>query len=84
MKPINFITSIFCDRGRNEIADEPMTISRLPNYVNDFQAYANVMKRKLGILFVFSENEMEFLTGFVEKVLSLEFMMEILVIISKT
>ena len=79
MAPINYITSIFCDRGRGENSEEPFILSRIPNYVDDFQAYSNGMKRKLGILFVYNDNELEFLRGFVERVLSLDFLMEILV-----
>ncbi len=79
MAPINFITSIFCDRGRGDSIEEPFILSRIPNYVNDFQAYSNGMKRKLGILFVYNENELNFLRGFVERILSLDFIMEILV-----
>jgi len=79
MKPINFITSIFCDRGRGENIEEQSIINKLPNYVNDFQAYANGMKRKLGILFVYNENEEEFLRGFIERILTLDFLTEILV-----
>jgi hypothetical protein len=81
MTPINFITSIFCDKGRSENSEEPAIFSRLPNYVNDFQAYANGMKGKLGILFVHNENENDFLREFVEKILSLDFLMEIIVMI---
>lgn len=83
MAPINFITSIFCDRGRGDGSEEPFILNRVPNYVNDFQAYVNGMKRKLGILFVYNENELEFLRGFVERILSLDFLMEILVRIMK-
>ena len=79
MSPINFITSIFCDRGRGDSADEPFILSRIPNYVNDFQAYENGMKRKLGLLFVYNENELDFLKEFVERILSFDFIMEILV-----
>lgn len=61
-----------------------MIISRLPNYVNDFQAFTNGIKRKLGILFVFKENETELLQGFVESILTLEFMMDMLVKIFQT
>jgi hypothetical protein len=83
-KPFNFLTSFFCERGRTESTDEPMIISRLPNYVNDFQAFTNGIKRKLGILFVFKENETELLQGFVESILTLEFMMDMLVKIFQT
>lgn len=56
-----------------------MIISRLPNYVNDFQRFTYGIKKKLGILFVFKENETDFLKGLVERILTLDFMMEILV-----
>jgi len=79
MAPINFITSIFCDRGRGEVVDEPFIISKLPNYANDFNNYTNGMKRKLGILILYNENEMGYLRDFIEKILSLEFITEILV-----
>ena len=55
-------------------------MSRLPNYVNDFQSFTNGIKRKLGILFLFKENETAFLQGLVESILKLEFMIDILVI----
>ncbi len=79
MKPINFITSIFCDRGRGENPEENSIINTLPNFVNNFQAYANGMKKKLGILFVYNENEEELLKGLIERVLSLDFLIDILV-----
>lgn len=77
---MNFITSFFCERERTENIDEPVVISRLPNYVKDFQAFATEIKRKLGILFIFKENEVDFLQGLVESILTLDFMMDILVI----
>lgn len=80
MAPINFITSIFCDKGRSDNSEEISIFGRLPNYVNDFQAYSNGMKRKLGILFVHNENEIEYLRGFVERILNLDLLVEIIVI----
>jgi len=37
------------------------------------------MKKKLGILFVYNENEEELLKGLIERVLSLDFLIDILV-----
>lgn len=79
MAPIDFIQSLFCERSRGDNSEEPFFINTLPGYVNDFQAYANGMKRKLGLLFVYKENEIEFLRRFVERILSLDFLTEILV-----
>ncbi len=76
---MNFISGLFCDKGRSENVEDQNFLYKLPNYVNDFQSYITRNKTKLGILFLYDEKDTEFLKNFIDHINSLDYIIEILV-----
>lgn len=80
-KPINFIASIFCDKGRNDNLDQQNIFIKLPNYQVEFKEFLDQMQKHLGILILYDDIKQEEITlvsKFVQNISQMDFLIDIL------
>lgn len=80
-KPINWIASIFCDKGRNDNLDQQNIFIKLPNYQLEFKKFLFEMQKSLGLLIIYDDNkteEISFVSKFVQKISQMDFIIDIL------
>jgi hypothetical protein len=78
--PFRFISSIFCGTNTYNNDQTLILLPTLPNSVDDFQLFTQQNSNMLGILILYDETEIEFFRDFLNKILNIGLIVDILVI----
>ena len=77
-KPIDLVVSFFCNKNFKKSVENKI-FGKLPNLVNDIKIFGRDIKSRIGILILYNEKDLNFVTGFLEKIIELDYLCEIMV-----
>jgi hypothetical protein len=79
-KPMRWVSSFFCNRetGRQQ-TEEIVMFAGLPETVSNFQAFANGIHNKIGLLILYTEQDSSYLEGLIQALRSQEYVIDIFV-----
>ena len=79
-RPLMYVSSIFCKRRTHQVVrGDNFNFSDLPAKVNNLNSFNILTKTKLGIILLYQQSDLEFISNFIRQIKNEEYILDILV-----